>query len=409
MNSFSSPTGIAGKIRETLRRWRRLRLPKRLRGLKRAPIDPEVVALWGFVNAHIGIGASARGCARLLRQIVPRAQVHSIPLKGRDSVEFPSDPPCVRAGCNIIFLNPPELLAGNRLVPQNLLVDTRRIGYWAWELTNVPQRWKPAFDLVDEIWTCSTFSAAALRRETTKPVHVLPHVVPVRARSDRREARAVVFERTGVVLDDDVTFLCAFDYDSGWHRKNPLGAIEAFRRAFGPGPDGPRLVVKCLGVIPGSAEEAALLAAAADPRIQIIWTVLDETTLRALFDAVDCLVSLHRSEGFGLTLAEAMSIGLPVVCTAYSGNLDFTGPDDALMIPWSPIAVGAGGYVDFFDQTWADPDLDAAARAMRRVVEEPDEVARIAANGRERIARQLSEAAVAARMKALLERTAAPT
>src|SRR5262249_39584335 len=153
------------------------------------------------------------------------------------------------------------------------------------------------------------------------PVHVFSPPVSVPDHVD--------VDRAALGLTDDFTFLFCFDFGSGFERKNPLGVVEAFRRAFAP-EEGPRLVIKSVRCSAAPIAWARLQAAAAD-RSDI--TVRDgyEPAVRqqALMAACDCYVSLHRAEGYGLTMAEAMAAGRPVIGTEYSGNLEFMTPDTA--------------------------------------------------------------------------------
>lgn len=375
------------------------RRPEPFTGLAARPLAPDATAIWGFLHSEIGLGSSARGFAEVLARLDPGRLCHAVPLPGRDRVPFPADPPSVRPGTNLVVINPPELLQGEAFLPHRALAGTRRIGYWAWELARTPPRWRPAFDLVDEVWTCSHFAAAALAAASDRPVRVLPHVVPDWDHLDRTAARA----RLPALPATGFLFLTAFDFASGFARKNPLATIAAFERAFGRGPDGPFLIVKYHGGGARPEEEARLLRiATANRRIVLISEVLPPETLRLLHDAVDAFVSLHRAEGFGLNIAEAMIAGRPVIVTDYSGNTDFTSPDTALPIGWRPIPIGRGEYYDWQDQVWADPDVEAAAAAMRRLVDDPAFTATLGARARAHMLAAHGPAAIAERMRALL-------
>jgi glycosyltransferase involved in cell wall biosynthesis len=208
--------------------------------------------------------------------------------------------------------------------------------------------------------------------------------------------------------------LFAFDFWSTLGRKNPLGAIEAFQRAFPPTLSGPspglppaRLVLKLSS---GSQfpDAAKLLRerARADPRIQVLDGHLPLEQLDELYGGADVLLSLHRAEGFGLTLAEAMAGGLPVVATGYSGNLDFMPPGSAELVPCRrvPIARTEGDYREGWP--WGEPDLDAAAAALRRLALDGDHHRRLALAGRaaaqERLAPEVLAAVVRQRLGCLL-------
>lgn len=374
-------------------------IPQCYRGLYRAPTDRDAVALWGFLQSQIGIGSSARGYARLLRQTLPDVRCHAMALPGRDGVSFPSDPPERRAGRNIVVLNPPELLNGNLFFPSDLMRGTQVIGYWAWELPGMPEAWRPALDLVDEVWTCSEFAARAFRRSTRKNVRVLPHVVEGWAHLPRSQAR----DRLGLGTDDAFIFLSVFDFSSTLKRKNPLGVIAAFRAAFGDGPEGPLLVMKYHSGEQFAQEEAMVRAAAGRcPRIRLLSGVLTQEEMGMLFDAANCFVSLHRSEGFGLNIAEAMIAGLPVICTGYSGNMDFTRPDNSLLVDWTPVELQPGDYFGWQGQTWAEPHIAYASAAMHYVMNNPADAQDLAMHARADMERMFSPETIRTRLMALL-------
>ena len=170
---------------------------------------------------------------------------------------------------------------------------------------------------------------------------------------------------------DRTIFLFCFDLMSVLERKNPLGLVDAYRRAFGP-EDGALLVLKIVNgdkCVPDL--EALRLAVADRSDIMVIDEYYDAKHLAALMNAADCYVSLHRSEGFGLTMAESMALGKPVIATAYSGNMDFMSPETAYLVRWTKGSVPPDCAPYPIGANWAEPDLDEAARLLRRVFDTP--------------------------------------
>lgn len=256
------------------------------------------------------------------------------------------------------------------------------IGLWWWEVSRFPELLHPAFAHVDEVWAGSSHIAAALTapgRDRDVPV---THIrVPVRRAPRRRIGRAELGMPEGFV------FLTVFGYYSSVARKNPGGAIEAFRRAF-PHGSGASLVVKCIDEAAHPDEHAELLAAAAThPDVHVLPGYLRREEMDALIQQADAVVSLHRAEGFGFTPAEAMAQGKPVIATNYSGNLDYMTPENASLIPAALVPIGAHGGPYPSDGEWAEPDLDAAAAAMRRLAGDPDLARRLG----ERAARDMAD------------------
>jgi glycosyltransferase involved in cell wall biosynthesis len=239
------------------------------------------------------------------------------------------------------------------------------IGYWFWELSELSPRSIAAAGLVDEVWAATTFVGDAYRRVTDKPVRVVPIPVP------RPHASAASRAELGLP-EDRFVFLVTLDHLSITDRKNPMGAVRAFQRAFPTvARGGPVLVVKTLNGSQRWAEHEELqVAATARPDIVVIDRHVSRSDQMRLIELADCLVSLHRSEGLGLHLMEAMWLGTPVIGTRYSGNLDFMNDDNSVLIDADLIPVSdRQGYYPT-GAVWADPDLDAAAAAMRQVVDD---------------------------------------
>ena len=191
-------------------------------------------------------------------------------------------------------------------------------------------------------------------------------------------------------LGDRFVFTVVFDHFSVTERKNPVGVIEAFRRAFAPG-EGPVLVVKSMNAWRRWPQHQHVAAAAAGRDDIVLWDEhLDRADHMAFIACADALVSLHRSEGLGLHLAEAMWLDTPVIATRYSGNLDFMDDECALLVDAElvPVVRGEGVYPP--EARWADPDLGQAAAAMRALVDDPSRAASLAAAGRARMEAQAS-------------------
>jgi glycosyltransferase involved in cell wall biosynthesis len=253
----------------------------------------------------------------------------------------------------------------------------RRIALWFWELDQFPDKWMPMFDLVDEVWCASPFTECALAAVAPVPVRFIP--LPV------WPSAPTPFSRAQLGLPDAFVFLCPFDFHSVFERKNPLGALEAYRRAFGPD-DGAALVLKSINGDAHLLELDRLRQAAADrPDVVVADGYVQSRTMVGLIERSDCLVSLHRSEGFGLNLAAAMAAARPVIATGYSGNLAFMDTSSAFLVPYDLIPVGPGHGPYPASAKWADPDLDAAAELMRRVFENPSNAEAVGQCGRQAV------------------------
>jgi glycosyltransferase involved in cell wall biosynthesis len=246
-----------------------------------------------------------------------------------------------------------------------------RIAYWAWELPDPPPDWTGCERHFDEIWTPSVFASQSLAKLTKRPIHVVPHWVM---------AQSMRVRDTGKPF----TVLAMADSRSSLSRKNPKGALFAFREAFGRSPRA-RLVLKLHG---RRAELDEFEHSCADflrgGNVEVVRSYLDDGALARLYRDADAFLSLHRAEGFGLPMLEAMANGVPVVATAWSGNLDFMDASDSELVPYSlvPVQDRAGVYSS---SLWAEPDIEAAACALRRLADNREHYFRLATAAYQRV------------------------
>lgn len=338
--------------------------------VRSGPTRPFKPADWGanvagYFEAELGIGESARLVVDAVEAAGGQTATcsyyrhhnragHRFPHRRYEDGKYPFP-------FNVVCLNG-DMLPIWAAENEEMLASRYTVGMWHWELEELPVSFVQALDLLDEVWAGSEFTRRAIAAATDKPVVTLP--LPVPARQGRPD-----HSREDVGLPEGFIFGFMCDANSTVARKNPDGLVSAFCRAFEPG-EGPTLVVKVtngerdnvaykLRSLAGGRRDVAVVESYLPPDLNASWTGL-----------VDCYISLHRSEGFGLTIAEAMAWGTPVIATGYGGNLDFTTPDNALLVPWSRGAVPPGNLYPPGGH-WAEPDLDAAAAAMRKVWEGP--------------------------------------
>ena len=362
---------------------------------------------YGYHRAETGLGQAARNEYLALRSA--GAPVEAVALQAHsfeNSIE-PGFALCAnpsRSSVHLVHVNADQTCASETWAEEAVFDAARyRIGYWAWELERFPQAWDAAFSKVDEVWTPSRFVADAVRaRGFDRPVHVFPHCLPFREPADQtdRDEMRVKF----ALPRDRVLFLTAFDFNSFVERKNPMAVLKAFEQAakLSSAPIG--LVIKCHGGARHAASRRELMAVARRiPGVYIIDRVLTDSDLDQLFRAVDGLVSLHRSEGFGLTVAEAMSYGLACVATNYSGVVDFIDEDCARLVSYELVEVPEGAYPHFEGSHWAEPSIAQAAEALRDLAEDRELRARLGDAARRRVLEQLSIDRVGLAMAARLD------
>lgn len=267
----------------------------------------------------------------------------------------------------------------------------RLVGYCYWELDMLSEPVRRGTAAVDEIWVHTRFIEEAFANGTTTPVRRVPLPVARPVSSGRTREQFPVL----APYPDRPLIGVTFDYFSVEERKNPTGAIEAFERAFRPG-EGPILVVKTLHGDRFPDQHAALTRRAARREDIVVWDEqLDRADQMAFIASLDGLIALHRSEGFGVHLAEAMWLGTPVIATGYSGNTDLMDADNSMLIGFSLTTVRDGGGIYPPGARWAEPDLDHAAECLRRLVTDEQLALRLAEQARATMASQPDDATVA--------------
>jgi glycosyltransferase involved in cell wall biosynthesis len=325
------------------------------------------INLVGYLGAELGIGDVAR---RLLAA-TSHAGIAVAPIPYHRTAS--PQPRTTRAQSaltapyetNVICVNADQLPEFAQAAGTALFAHRYSVGVWFWEVELFPGELHGAFEFVDEVWVASDFVRDALAPATAKPVNLVP--VPLDAPT------APPIERSSMGLPDSFVFLFTFDFMSVFDRKNPLGLVAAFKRGFAPG-EGAALVLKSINGQRHPEDLQRLRAAVADhPDIYLRDGYLAPERKDALTAACDCYVSLHRSEGLGLTMAEAMSHGKPVIATGYSGNLTFMNDANSYLVPYTLTEVQPGPHPYPPGARWAEPVIEEAALLMRWVWENADE------------------------------------
>lgn len=366
---------------------------------------PGSVAVFGYFKTESGVGEGARRAFRALRAVGRPVSARALTTAGvfEDSTPFehqlrtgPS-----RAAAHLFHMNADETLHAQDRLGAFLTPDRPRIGYWAWELDVFPNAWVPAARHLDEIWTPSTFVRDVVAAKVDCPVHVIPHPTPAPDPApDGARERA---RRRFALPEGRVLALTLLDFNSFAERKNPDAALEAFSRIADARPE-LGLIVKCHGGPRHDQRRFELLRRLnAQPGVFVIDRVLSPGEMQALYEAVDLLVSLHRCEGFGLTIAEAMARGLPVVSTDHSGSRDLVDAKTGFPVPCTLVPVPAGAYPFAEGARWAEPDLDAAAEILARLAVDPSLRARMGEAARARMLERFSYEQVGRAMTARLD------
>jgi glycosyltransferase involved in cell wall biosynthesis len=366
------------------------------------PDDPvqEGVNLVGYLTGELGVGVSARLVDDALQQAGVPTSTFDVAreLRSRREAQFRTSEPILRR-TSLLCVNAVDTGAVvQQLGP--MLQRTRVIGMWYWELEEFPESHRAGFAHVDEVWAATDFMRDAIAKHAgDTPVRTVSPPLP-----QAGEDPGVVPARLGIPTDRP-WFLFTFDFLSLAARKNPYGLVDAFTRAFDDLATGdrPTLVIKTINAdaYPADAERLRLQVAGRTD-VMMLDTYLDNHERHVLVTHCTAFVSLHKAEGLGLTIAEAMAWGKPVVLTGYGGVMQFCNERNSFLVDWRPgfVEETSGPYRR--GMAWAEPDLDHAASLMRAVIDDPDRAAAVGVQAATDI-RELHNAEVAGvRMREVL-------
>ncbi len=360
------------------------------------------INLIGFMDAPLGIGAAARSSELALITAGLSFNVVNINLKrsmviGNNSKHKVNKINGIASGINIIHINPPEYPYLWRHLGKSLLVGKYNVGVWYWELSNLPDDWLRGFQVLDEIWVATRFVKEAVQKKSPIPVMIIPPCVKV-------ELDATLTRDDFKLPRDAFLFLCAYDAHSIYERKNPLGVIRAFKKAFKQNDTSVGLVVK---INNSNFDFESIRQIKNELQGYRNCFLIEETfpllKFYSLVNHINAFVSLHRSEGFGLILAEAMSLGKPVIATNWSGNTDFMTPQNSCAVDYKLIPVKQGLAPYQPGQFWADADIDSASFFMNKLTSDHVFYNRISMNARDSIVPNFSPEKIGNIMKKRLD------
>lgn len=328
----------------------------------------------GFFQSASGIGESARLCAQQLRDAghkVRCTSVEKIFRRGKEiDWQFEDTATEDEIGCRIIHLNPPMMPPYVITTGLCKFRDIYNIGYWAWELEDIPPEWIRATRYVNAVFCPSEFTSRTIRKYTDKPVITVPHPVST------GKADMTIRQKLGL-QNDTYLVSCIFSFGSALDRKNPSAVVRAFTSAFSPDDNA------CLVVKSNAGHEAANAAdkkrfleeIQSHKNIRLIDDVWSREEILGLLKTSDAYISLHRSEGFGLTIAEAMLLGTPTIVTNWSGNVDFCTNDNSYPVGYSMIDVQTDDpeYIALKNVKWAEADSAQTAEILKKIYKDREE------------------------------------
>ena len=341
------------------------------------------INIFGYTSAESGIGQSVRSSIQgFVANHVPIAVTDFKDgnlSRMNDSIDDQlfAEP---GFGINLFHINADEIIRARERIGADQFEGHYNIGYWAWELPEFPDRWLEALDILDEVWVPSNFCQRAIAGKATIPVLVMPHCV------DEPDINPAFTRQYFSIPEDEIIFLTMFDALSIPERKNPFAVISAFTKMIDKISRRCRLVIKVANLDKTREFRADLLRAISDREdVVVIDRYFERDEVYGLLSVVDSLVSLHRSEGFGLGIAEAMALGIPVIATAWSGNIDFMNSFNSFPVnyhlkmldkDYGPYEVG---------NYWAETNQESAIQAMMLVASNSELVEQIGSRAKKTI------------------------
>ena len=364
---------------------------------------PFGINVLGYLTSEKGVGEMGRSNLRVVEAAAIPHVANLIVDSGSHNLEtlppsYSTDNPYA---INLVAVNADQL--PNVVQTRGPYFNNRfTIGYWAWELSEFPEEWRPAFDCVDEVWTLSEFARDSIAASSPVPVRA------IHCSLDLSFQPKEIFTRSTFGIPDDLfVFLFYFDFHSFIERKNPVGLVHAFRNAFGARRN-VQLLIKSSHSREHLAELQMLKQAAGDANVRIFDEVLSRDAKYGLMLAADCYVSLHRSEGFGLTIAEAMWCGKPTIATDYSGNRDFMTAETSYPVPYRLVGIDRDHGPYRAGQKWAQPDLGYAADVMRHIEAHRERAAELGRRAKAHVSQVLSPATIGSTVRRRLRELGFP-
>lgn len=347
---------------------------------------PDGINLIGSIRAETGLGQSARLMAQALSAVSQPFTISNYsPVAALREEDHTWDEMVTNSqpyNVNLIHINPHDLAVAYLQMDIGIWEKRYNIGFWAWELEVFPSDWLPTLALLNEVWTPSDFSGIGLRKVTDKPIHTIPH--PLWIPTDPSYDRAFFG-----LSESQFLFLTMYDCNSFSDRKNPIGAINAYKQAFPIEQHDCGLIIK---VNNSQKKDLVLLQEAFKgyKNVYMITETLSKIQVNSLIACSDAFISLHRSEGFGLPLAEAMGLSVPVISTAWSGNMEFMDEETACLVGFDFITIQKTVGPYHAGNRWADPHEEEAAAWICRLYEDRDFAKKVADRAKQRITKQLA-------------------
>lgn len=328
------------------------------------PNKPIIINIIGDLHSESGLGSVTREIIRSIDGLCECRCVNlPLSLKSKQQIKnLKCDSEGLHAGINLFIGNPEILLRAFLELNSMHLLKNYNIGLWFWELELVPRNWVLINNVIDEVWVQSKFVEDTFSPEF-KNIALMPFSL----------SNVIASNKTRKDLglpNTSFSFIFTFDFLSHISRKNPEAVINAFMEAFGHQED-VALVIKSVNANKSPEYYSSISEKIKSfNNIYLIDGYFDAPDLYRMIELSDCYVSLHKSEGLGLGMAEAMKLGTLVIATAYSGNLSFMNQENSLLVNYSRIGVKKNEYPYAAESYWAEPDINDASKKMKIAYED---------------------------------------
>lgn len=355
------------------------------------------INVFGFINGEFGIAEATRlNCKAIQAAGVPISLINYNVTTNHNNndltfTEFSDHAP---HPVNLIQISPSETPNFFDYFDHSFFKDKYNILYMAWESETIPEDYVMNMNLFDEIWTPSTYCKECIEKYVGLPVRVIPHPIDIDLKETDDEDALSFYNK------DLFNFLFIFDYNSSIDRKNVINLIKIFRETFDKGDNNAFLTIKTSRSHKFPSEKEQILQAIGDSKkIKIVEKIFDKNALNDVISNCDSYISLHRSEGFGLTMAEAMYFSKPVIATGYSGNLEFMNEENSFLVSAKVVASDSNVINYAANTVWSEPSLEEASVFLKTVYEGKESVQEKAVKGHETIVNDLSLKRVGQLMK----------
>lgn len=357
----------------------------------------------GHINGDFGLAEGVRSTLKAMESTDIPFVMNDLPIitSPRSNTTYTNFSPDNPYPVNLVHTNPNWVYQGyyGRVFPlfgPEYFPHRYNIGFWFWELPQFPKEWEFAFDLFDEIWAASKYTAESIAAVSPVPVIKIPLTVDLpQPKLTRKDLN---------LPENKFIFLFVFDFGSSFHRKNAMGTIKAFQNAFDKSSEDVLLIIKFTGSEHFSKQREELDALLEGwSSIKIIDRHLPREEVLALLNNCDCYISLHRAEGFGLTMAEAMFYGKPVIATGYSSNVDFMNVGNSFLIRYELVTTTEDYGFYPKGSVWADPDVEEATYWMKYVYDNYEEAKEVGAIAAEEVRSLLNPKVIGKKIKKRLE------